>query len=257
MHFRTILERVGSTPGAESPQRFHHQRLQNAYLETILLTALASHLGKEPEVRLTGREHIEQGLKRGRGGILWVSPSSCSDFIVKMALHRAGYSPSHLSHYCHRSSETLTGQHTITKIRVMVENRYLRERLILSPADKIGPLKALRCRLRENTVVSITATGGPNFLPCPCLGGHIDLAIGAARLAITSGATLLPVFAHLDGDLRFRVQVRRTVTVPANAPRTGAEQDLTRQFGESLERHLRRFPSQWGRWENWHAAEST
>ncbi len=78
-------------------------------------------------------------------------------------------------------------------------------------------LDVLRQALRENGVVWIMAIGAGNkSLTFPFLGGVLDLAIGAPRLAFETGAALIPVFTWPDDSGGYRVELGPDLT-PATA----------------------------------------
>ncbi|MDH3715737.1 MAG: hypothetical protein OET44_18020, partial [Gammaproteobacteria bacterium] len=77
----------------------------------------------QPDIGLTGREHIDNALAAGRGAILWVSPFAFSDLIVKIALSQGGYDIDHLSRPEHGFSVTKAGIATLNRMRTSIEDR--------------------------------------------------------------------------------------------------------------------------------------
>jgi hypothetical protein len=50
-----------------------------------------------PDIRLNSTTHLQEALKGGHGAILWVTETTFSTLILKMALHYAGYQVIQLS----------------------------------------------------------------------------------------------------------------------------------------------------------------
>ena len=171
--------------------------------------------GWRPKIQVLGREHIEHALEGGRGAILWVPPFLFSDLVTKMGLHQAGFAVSHLSLVTHGYSTTRFGVLFLNKLRTKVEDRYLRERILISPEARTSALRALRQRLRENGIVSLTAsTFGHRIIELPFLNGVLRLANGAPSLAVSSEAPLLPVFTVPAAAGGFEVHVQSCLTLP-------------------------------------------
>lgn len=148
--------------------------------------------GWSPRIRLKGREHIEHAQAEGKGAVLWVALMASKDLLVKMTLHHAGYRIVHLSRFDHGFSISRWGACWFNPIWTRIENRYLAERLVMSPTEQTKPLRQLIKRLRDNQLVSVTANHErikyPHILPF--LNGTIQLAEGAPVLALATGAVL-------------------------------------------------------------------
>src|SRR3546814_9861307 len=81
----------------------------------------------------------------------------------------------------------------INPVLVRVENRYLAGRVWLSLTDSAAALRTLRQRLRENSLVGVTVTNYARKVPeLPFLGGRVQIATGAVKLSLDTGAPLLP-----------------------------------------------------------------
>lgn len=246
-HFQTRLEHAGSDIGAQDLRR---ERLRLSYHEIMLLLG---HRRAAPglHAELYGRERLDEALALGRGAIVWVCPSVYASVLAKMALSRAGYRVSHLSRHYHGSpSESVFGERLFARRWAAVENRYLGERLVMTPHNQVGPLKTLTRRLRQNQVVSITATGGQRALQADCLGGRIELGQGAPRLAVSTGAALLPAFLTPLAADRYRLSLTPPLQAP-EGPQAERERLLAQQYAARLEDFLRQRPALWDGWSEW------
>jgi len=205
--------------------------------------------GWQPEIELRGAEHIDAGLRNGRGVILWVANFHAHNLVAKMAFHRAGYPVSHLSLWRHGYSDTRFGARFLNPIRTTIEERYLRERVVIAPAGPTAALIRLRRRLRANGVVSIT-TGAERARSTEVafLDGTISVAAGAPSLAYHQRAALLPVFSIEQDHARFVITVAPPLVNEAtrSAPEHAAW--AARELGTLLEPYVRRSPGQWRSW---------
>ncbi len=100
-------------------------------------------------------------------------------------------------------------------------------------------------------MVSITVRDiGRRPLEAPFLDGTIALAAGAANLAYSSGAALLPVFTLADKNGGFRVAIEAPLEVAAEAERGAAFERVARQYAALLESYVLDHPDQWFGWSH-------
>jgi lauroyl/myristoyl acyltransferase len=205
--------------------------------------------GWQPAIALEGREHVAAALERGRGAILWVGHFSFASLVAKKAFHGAGLEVSHLSHPSHGFSRSRFGMRFLNPVRAGIEERYVRERVMLSIDGPTAALRGLHRRLRHNGVVSITVRERalrPAIVPF--LDGTIKLASGAADLAYATRAALLPVFAVREPDGRHRVIIEPPLELRRDLPRAGAVDLALRQYSERLAPRALAYPGQWRGW---------
>jgi KDO2-lipid IV(A) lauroyltransferase len=103
----------------------------------------------------------------------------------------------------------------------------------------------LREALRNNQAVLIQ---GDRVLPgqkgqaVPFFGGHTLLPTGPVKLALASGAPIVPVFSVRTPRGKVRLFVEPAILVGEGA--LGADEALLR-LGSLIEKYVRRFPDQW------------
>ena len=201
----------------------------------------------KPAITVIGRQHIDAGLEKGKGVVLWVCPFLHSDLTTKKGLHDAGYRVSHLSEQGHGGSDTLFGMRYLNPIKTGIEERYC-ERCVMSP-DGAGPaVRKLVERLKSNGVVSITALQkGRRVAERRFLGGLLRLAKGGPNIALTTGATLLPVFTVIAEDGGHEVHIEPPLTATAGCLED-AEEEIASQYVAILEKYVRRYPGVWRGW---------
>lgn len=220
------------------------------HLERLLLLRLHRPLTWRPRVGIVGREHIERALAAGRGAILWVKPSSFSDVMTKFACHQDGFSVSHLSRHTHGGfSSSRLGIKLLNPIRISIECRYLARRVVIDPQNPRAALDQLAELLSRNQLVSITVGAEAKRITwVPTAGASVALAGGAAKLAIDTGAPLLPVFTERAADGSFLVIVEAPVQGSGTAAgATAAKSSVTEmlcRYGALLGTYLQRLPEQ-------------
>jgi lauroyl/myristoyl acyltransferase len=206
--------------------------------------------GWSPPIRFEGQEHIELALAAGKGAILWIAPMASKDLITKMALHRAGYRVSHLSRFDHGFSISLWGARLFNPLWTRIEERFLAERLVMSAATQVGPLRLLIKRLHDNGLVSVTANHEGRKYPhtAPFLSGTIRLAEGAPSLSLATGAALLPVFTVREPDGMYVTKIEPALVSVTGGKPAQEIGSLTAQFVRLLESYTLRFPCDFQGW---------
>ena len=76
--------------------------------------------------------------------------------MAKIGLAREGVKLIHLSRFSHGFRISPIAEKHLNPHWVYGENLYLRERLVIGPSNEVAPLRALRSRLKDNQIVSIT-----------------------------------------------------------------------------------------------------
>lgn len=195
---------------------------------------------RQLKVSMAGRQHIDRAIDAGRGAILWICPTACSDLIAKMGIAQAGFSVAHLSRPQHGFSNSKFGMAMLNRVRTRVEDRFLRERVPIDDQTGKQAVLALRRIIKSNSIVTITVgaqTKAPQHVALA--GGTIPISAGPARLAGITGAPLLPVFAVRTGDSKYEVRVE--------APINAGERDMVSTlqcYADFLSSYVNRYPYQ-------------
>ncbi len=233
------------------PERNARDRAQSAFAADYLwnIRAIREALpgGWRCETPVSGCEILDRALQRSRGAVLWCSPFVGSDLAPKKALAR--YRLTHLSSPSHPFSPTRFGTLLLNPVRLRAVNRYLFHRVIVVYGNSRPALDMLKQVLSENGVVLIMAVGtGRKSLTFPFLGGTIDLAVGAPRLACQTGSALIPVSTLPDQTGGYRVELGPDLAAPADLPEEQAVLQMTSRYVELLEPVVRAHPAHWEGW---------
>ncbi len=204
--------------------------------------------GWQPEIRVEGSHHIEDALAQGNGAILWVANFIYSDLVTKMALDQSGYRVTHLSRLVHGFSSTRFGIRFLNPLQQAIEDRFIRDRVVVEENGLVSALMVLRRRLLDNGLVSITVGAHAlRMVETPFLNGVLRLSSGPAELAQMTGAVLLPVVTLKDGPMSFTTRIGP----PLNRQRDGdaaSPESVALAYAEQFEPVVRRHGAYWNNW---------
>lgn len=255
-HIARVLGEHGTREQAEHIAR---AQLRDRSVERLALLRQAGPGRWTPTVTLNGADHLDAALTTGCGAILWIADFRGSNLPYKLAFHQHGYAVSHLSGSRHGISDTRFGIRFLNPILLGVELRYLKERILISGADRerawrtLRALRTLQRRLAANGVVSVTALVRQYWpVQIPIMAGAITLPLGAPRLSYESGAALLPVFTKRLDDGCFEVIIEPPIELDRSLPRQEASVAAAERFGARLRDEVSARPEQWN---NWHFVE--
>ncbi|HET9326180.1 MAG TPA: hypothetical protein VFQ05_05345 [Candidatus Eisenbacteria bacterium] len=213
--------------------------------------------GWRGRIEMTGREHLDRALQKGRGVVLWVCPFTYGDLIVKTAMSRAGDRVTHLGanargfspNACHPWVPTRFGIRHLSRLRTAIEDRYIEDRIVMPDDGAMGYIRRVERLLRNNGILSIRAgRHGHRTMEIPMLAGSITMATGAPSLALATGAELLPVFVIWKASGHFEVVFEPPMRTAAEMDPRVATEDLMRRYVRLLESYVLRFPYMWSGW---------
>ncbi|MBT8078021.1 MAG: hypothetical protein KJO31_05555 [Gammaproteobacteria bacterium] len=208
------------------------------------------------ELELQGEDVLQRALKRRSGVILWVTPSTSSDLVVKRCLHQYGWSIAQLSSYTHGYSSSRFGVRFINAMKRRVEDRYIARRMIIYPGNAREAVAEINERLSRNEVIVITAVKNEagRSAKTTVLSALLPLGGGAIGFAHNTGCAVLPVFCFRDTDKsqcpRYRVVIRTALDIDSRQPKHQVFPDALRNFGTLVEQHAVAVPDQWNGWSN-------
>ena len=77
------------------------------------------------------------------------------------------------------------------------------------------------------------------------LGEPALMPVGAAELALRTGATILPCFLIRTGRDRYKIYVEPPIRVPKGNANAESVRELTNQIIRGMERYIKKYPTQW------------
>lgn len=216
--------------------------VHNSLLQLHLLRCLRPD-GWQPPCELVGRSALDTALGRGHGAILWLAPFVYFPLHAKVASASAGLRVSHLSRFWHGRFTSVVGNRLLNALTRRAEDRFLAERIAIGPSlTTIAATRWLARRLHQNKIVSITANRVGAEVRVPFLSGELVVANGAAKLALSTGAPLLPVFSVQTADGALQTIIEAPLEAdPGDGDRVRA---LHRAFGRRIEPYALQYPDQ-------------
>jgi len=121
--------------------------------------------------------------------------------------------------------------------------------VIEAPVDEGLPgWLRLRDALADDGVVLVQGdrvTAGQRGVPTPFLHGHIELPDGPVKLALATGAPIVPIFAIRGTSGRVRIFIEDPILVGLNTQSGTQPEDALRLIADAIASIVRRYPEQW------------
>ncbi len=184
-----------------------------------------------------GRERYDKARQRGRGAILVTA--HLGSFEIGMASLR----------------QIEQHVHVVFRRDPMPRFERLRrlqhERLGVTEAtvsDGLHVWMGLRDALEQDHVVLLQ---GDRVMPdqagerLPFCGGHMMFPPGPIKLALATGAPIVPIFSIREADGRVRIYLEEPIDPEPIALRKGEPHPALVQMAGTIERYVKRFPDQW------------
>ena len=199
-----------------------------------------------PEVELTGEQHLRGALELGKGVILWVADCVGTKIATKLALHNAGYPLFHLSRPTHGFSATPFGIKFLNPHWQRIENRFVAERLVLTPDNNIRIMKRMRQLVGENRIVTVTdVVKAKQRVEAAFLGGYRLFASGPMNLASRCKAAVLPLFCRETAANHFVVTIGENL-----APQGCKSMEIVQNYSRALGEFVSEYPHLWLGWQS-------
>jgi lauroyl/myristoyl acyltransferase len=251
---RALLERVRAAAGnaclPAKPEDICVAYVANKFLMQLQYYRSLRPGGWRARLALEGREHLDGALQLNQGVILWVTPTTSSDLVVRRCLAENGYAISHLSALTHGYSESRFGLRCINAPNRAVEDRYMRARIVLDRGTPGPALAEIEERLAANEIVSITVTPnkGRKSLEVSLLSAQLPLGAGALNFSYRTGAPLLPVFCVCEADGSYSIHIHPPLVIDREKVRNEATGEALVALGRQVENFALRYPDQWYGW---------
>jgi len=180
-------------------------------------------------IRLDGLEHLDRALEGKKGAVL-VTGHFGSWELMGRALVLSGY-----------PMKFIVGVQRNPLVQDMMND--LRRAAGIGVVEPDSLLRITRS-LRSNSLVAMLSDqdAGPHGVFIDFFGEKASTPQGAARLAMMTGAPVIPGFMVRLGGLRHQVVIEKPIEVPAGLSREEAVMEITRGFTAVIEKYAREYP---------------
>lgn len=200
-----------------------------------------------------GRERLDEALGQERGAILLAAHLAYASLIGPILRVHGIPLVQVASKRLHETTRARQTRYATTGSRFR-RTVYARTRVTadtLEPGDLEASLdvRPIVRALARNRAVFLVGDGqrALEFAPHPVLGKPFHFPTGFARIAMATGAPVLPVFAF-EGTRRHPVRVE--IRAPLAIDPTASAADNVADFAQMLDAELRRAPHLWQKWAN-------
>jgi lauroyl/myristoyl acyltransferase len=244
-----IAPTLSGTPAQEMAHEIAVENWANRFEERFQYLRAWRPGGWEPDIEISGAEHVANALDKGRGIIFWTGNFSFKDLIAKIAWRRLGLAVTHFSRPIHGFSTTEFGVRYLNAVRRGIEDRYLGERLMAEEHETRAALKKMREQVEAGGTVSFTVGDqGRRQETAQFLGSHLTLATGALAMAQATGAALLAVHTLRLGAGRLRVIIEPPIEIAIGADGAPDYAAAVQSYADMLARVVLGDPGQWRGW---------
>ncbi|MBI4399073.1 MAG: lysophospholipid acyltransferase family protein [Candidatus Omnitrophica bacterium] len=180
----------------------------------------------------TGTEHLDRTFGRGRGVLLVISHFGSWEYLAFLP---------NLRKYPFSVVARLTKNPLITQWM-----QSMRTATTLKNIDKKNAIRPVLQELKQNHGVAILIDqwAGRDGLWLNFFGAPTSTTSIPARLAMKTGAALVPAFCVRTGAGNYRIEIHEEVPVAEGAAEK-AEEITTQQLNDLLEARIRQNPEQW------------
>jgi lauroyl/myristoyl acyltransferase len=246
-NLRELAKLCEGYPQLASVEEIERGFFASRYIERFQYLRAHRPDGWEPEIRISGREHVAAAKTAGRGMIFWGSSFAYNDLILKMAVHRLGLRLFHYTRPVHGLSKTRFGVRFLNPVRTSIECRYLGARVCAEERVK-DAMEVLKREAESGGAISIkVGDRGRRRVTVSFLNGTIQLATGPIGLAQRWNAVLLPTFTLLRDDGGFDVIIGAPLKSDA-ADDEGRAKAIVEDYIRQLTPQVLAHPEQWRGW---------
>ena len=207
----------------------------------------------QPDIALSGADHLDAALAKGNGALLWMDVFVHSSVIAKRALYQAGYGLHYLSSFLHPTSGSAAAQRLVNPVYVADELAHLSERIVLTENNQVACTRRMLAILRGNGIVGVTNTISSRMRFIAASFGptaRLVMSTTVPGLALQTGAPILPVVAIETEPLRkYSVTIGPPLYPDASLDRDRAAEELAAAYARWLLPLVKEHSDQWGGWK--------
>jgi len=183
--------------------------------------------------RSTGWEHLDKALARGKGALVVTAHLGHWELLAATLASRVPVSAVAQKLYDPRFDALMT----------RFREKNLGVSMIKRGMALRGILEALKAR--KVVIMLCDQDSGKDGVFTPFFGKPAFTQSGAARIALKTGAALVPAFMPRGADGFFELQVEKEIPLAQGADPEKNVLETTRRYTEVIEAQVRAYPDQW------------
>lgn len=194
---------------------------------------------------IEGKENLDEAISKGKGVILFQAHFGAFQMTMP-AIGYNGYKMNQIS----ASAAMWKENASVSGLQKKMYDIKARYEYAL-PVNHISVKSSLRpvfSALERNEIVGITVDGGggSKTIPIKFLGRSANFQMGAADLAIRTGAEIVPAFIITENGLRHRLVLHSPIKVIGDLGRDEFKKGILQEFAGLLEGYVYRYPTHYG-----------
>jgi len=212
-------------------------------MEVLLYPSLNSEFIRK-FVKIEGIENLDRALGKGRGVLLYQAHFGA----FQMTMPAVGYSGYRMNQISASAAVWKEESGSSAQRRMFDIKAKYEYTLPVRHISVTSSLKPLFKALKENEIVGITVDGGggKKVVPINFLGREALFQTGAADIAVSTGAEIVPVFIVTEKGLRHRLFIHEPIEFD---PELGKEENrkvILQAFASLLEGYVIKYPDHYG-----------
>jgi len=243
---RTLIKELHTIFMDKSAQEINEIALRSLiiYFKRQVENVIYGKLTKEylkKMVFIEGLGNLDKGLDNGKGVIILLSHFG-SFLLILPALAFKGYSISQITGSPHLKNERVTSK----KLSTIRQREYDRLPIKFLRADK--SLYSAFKALKRNELVAITLDGrtGSKWLPVKIFNSRAFLAPGPIRIAMKTGAAIIPTFIIRNIDNTHRLVLEQPFEIKNYETEDETISANLQGLAEIFERYVYKYPCHYG-----------
>jgi KDO2-lipid IV(A) lauroyltransferase len=198
----------------------------------------------EKNVRIEGREHLDNALSRGRGVLMFQAHFGAFQMTMP-AIGYSGYTMNQISASASVWKEESASEAQKRMFDIKARNEYT---LPVKHISVTSSLRPLFNALKTNEIVGITVDGGggKKVVPIRFLGREASFQTGAPDIAVSTGAEIVPAFIVTERNMKHRLIMHEPIGFDPLLGKEENRESILQAFASLLEGHVYEHPEHYG-----------
>jgi KDO2-lipid IV(A) lauroyltransferase len=198
----------------------------------------------EKNVSIEGKEHLDNALSKGKGVLLFQAHFGAFQMTMP-AVGYSGYAMNQISASASVWKEESASEAQKKMFDIKARHEYT---LPVKHISVTSSLRPLFNALKANEIVGITVDGGggKKVLPMRFLGRGANFQTGAADIAVSTGAEIVPAFIISEKGLKHRMIIHKPYRTVPGLGKDENRKNILQSFASLLEEYVYNYPEHYG-----------